>query len=222
MGQTEEIALFPLSTVVLFPRIQCPLHLFEPRYRQLAAHVLEGDRRIGMVVVRPEATADMAGDPPVFEVGCAGEITEHQKLPDGRYNIALQGLHRFRILRELDRPPEQLFRVAEVEALLDTSDPSESERVSGLRPRVLKLARTLVERLDAERAESFRSDAFRGIDDEVFVNALSNAFPFAPAEKQGLLEEDSILRRLERLASVLRFHVAETRAPQPSEPGTLH
>ena len=84
---TDEIAIFPLSNVVLFPRMQCPLHLFEPRYRQLAEHVLADDRRIGMVVVPPEHADEMHGDPPVYPIGCAGTIGQSQKLRDGRFNI---------------------------------------------------------------------------------------------------------------------------------------
>src|SRR5262252_10843931 len=76
----EEIALFPLSSVVLFPRVRTPLHIFEPRYRQMAEHALAGDRSIGMVAVPPEHVGAMAGDPPVYPVGCAGVISQAQRL----------------------------------------------------------------------------------------------------------------------------------------------
>lgn len=222
MGRTDPLPLFPLSTVVLFPRVQCPLHLFEPRYRQLAAHVLAGGQRIGMIAVRPESVAEIHGNPRLFEVGCAGHVTEHQKLPDGRYNIVLLGTQRFRIVRELDRPSGQLFRVAEVEILEDHLDAGDGGRIAALRPRVLELIRELARRKQGERARPFAAERFRGIDDATFVNALCNAFPFPPAEKQGLLEADSALHRLEHLAEVLRFHLAESSAPAAPAPGTLH
>ena len=72
MDRMDEIPIFPLQQVVLFPRVRCPLHIFEPRYRQLTEAALAGDRRIGMVAVRPEHANAMAGDPPVFGVGCEG------------------------------------------------------------------------------------------------------------------------------------------------------
>ncbi len=114
---TKLLPLFPLSTVVLFPQVQAPLHLFEPRYRQMAEDVLASDRCIGMVVVKPGFADEMGSDPPVFEVGCIGQIVHARKLPDGRYNIVLEGIHRLRIERETDRPPDRLYRVAEVRRL---------------------------------------------------------------------------------------------------------
>ena len=68
------IPIFPLENVVLFPRVQVPLHIFEPRYRQMARAALDGDQRIGMVVVRPENTGEMQHSPEVFPIGCVGEI----------------------------------------------------------------------------------------------------------------------------------------------------
>ena len=87
MSKTQEIPIFPLSNVVLFPQIHCPLHIFEPRYRQMTQAALDGDRRIGMVAVRPDAVSEIRGDPPVFHVGCVGTIVEHQQLDDGRFNL---------------------------------------------------------------------------------------------------------------------------------------
>ena len=81
MPAFERLALFPLSNVVLFPRVKTPLHIFEPRYRQMTEAALDGDRRIGMVVVRPEHVEAIAGDPPLFEVGCEGVISDSKKLP---------------------------------------------------------------------------------------------------------------------------------------------
>ena len=96
------IPIFPLPSVVFFPGVDLPLHIFEPRYREMTEAALEGDRRIGMVTVQPGHVAEMAGDPPVFEVGCAGRITEHRRHDDGRFDIVLIGEERFRI--EDERP----------------------------------------------------------------------------------------------------------------------
>ena len=94
------IPIFPLPDVMLFPNVSRPLHIFEPRYRAMVADALQGDRIIGMVLLRPGYEADYEGRPPVYPIGCAGVITQSQELPDGRYNIMLRGLVKFRITGE--------------------------------------------------------------------------------------------------------------------------
>ncbi len=208
MPALERLPLFPLANVVLFPRVQTPLHIFEPRYRQLIEHALAGDRRIGMVAVRPEHSDEIAGNPPLFEVGCEGLITATEPLPDGRFNILLQGTQRFRITRECEGGTGRLYRVAEIEKLEDAFDPASRPRVIALRQRAIELAAELTGAPTSQPA--LTPEAFRNVDDVTFVNALSNAFAFAPAEKQSLLEAASIPERYERLVSTLGFQ-AEAR-----------
>ena len=219
---TDEIAIFPLSNVVLFPRMQCPLHLFEPRYRQLAEHVLADDRRIGMVVVPPEHADEMHGDPPVYPIGCAGTIGQSQKLRDGRFNILLIGSQRFRITSEPARPAGRLYRVAQVEALDDPFDPAEQGRVAELRQRIIGLVAELVQRAEPGRHELIGPELFRGADHVGFVNSLCNALSFEPAEKQGLLEAASIPERFERLEGLLSFRLAQQSGLGTPHSGTLH
>jgi Lon protease-like protein len=201
------LPLFPLSNVVLFPRIRTPLHVFEPRYRQLTEHALAGARRIAMVVVRPEYVDAIAGDPPIFAIGCEGIIEDAKRLADGRYDILLQGTQRVRILREIERGTQRLYRVAEVERLDDAFESSARPRVLALRHRLLELAAELLGH--ASDAPPFAPDPFRDVDDATFVNALANGFPLAPTEKQGLLEAASIPVRYERLVELLSFLAAE-------------
>lgn len=222
MPRSDELPIFPLSNVVLFPLVQVPLHLFEPRYRQLAAQALDGAGRIGMVVVRPEHVAEMAGNPPVFPVGCAGRIAASEKLPDGRYNIVLAGEERFRIVEEVEGPPERLYRVARVELLEDALDPAERPRVAALRARVVELVTDLIRLTDPERAKELPEGFLRDPDDAPFVNALCNALAFAPAEKQGLLDADSIADRYQRLGQLLSFRVAELEAAGSPSSGSVH
>ncbi len=85
------IPLFPLPNVVLFPNVYLPLHIFEPRYREMVSDALDGDRIIGMVLLRPGWEGDYEGRPAVYPVGCAGLISHAERLSDGRYNIVLQG-----------------------------------------------------------------------------------------------------------------------------------
>jgi Lon protease-like protein len=217
-----EIPIFPLSNVVLFPHVLAPLHLFEARYRQMAERSLAGEGQVGMVVVPPEHVHEMGGDPPVYPIGCAGIISQSQRLPDGRFNIVLAGLHRFRIEREIPRERGRLYRVAEVELIDDPYPAEERERVSGLRTRIVDLVRGVVGRTDPARAGEIRSDLFEGVDDITFVNSLCNAFSFEAPEKQGLLEAESIPARFERLEGLLSFRLAELAGPGDQGSGRLH
>lgn len=216
------LPLFPLSNVVLFPGIRTPLHVFEPRYRQLTEHALAGDRRIGMVAVPPEHAGEMLGDPPLFSVGCAGEVCESEQLPDGRYNIVLLGTRRFRILGERPRDGERLYRVAEIEPLPELELGDGLPRVAALRSRASELVVDLLRAVDAERGGRATSDRLAQLDDATFTNALCNALALAPREKQALLEADGVAARLARLVDVLDFHAAERNAPAAPGSGAVH
>jgi Lon protease-like protein len=218
----EEIALFPLSSVVLFPRVRVPLHIFEPRYRQLTEHALAGERWIGMVTVPPEHAGALAGDPPVYPIGCAGVISQSQRLPDGRFHIILDGAFRFRIVEELPRGGERLYRVARIERLADAYDAADRARVRALRERVLALVRSLLELADRERAREITPEVFAGMDDEALVNTLAGALALGAPEKQGLLETASIPARYERLEGLLAFRRAELGLPGARGSGRPH
>jgi Lon protease-like protein len=205
---TDELAIFPLSNVVLFPGVQAPLHVFEPRYRQLMEHVLAGSRCIGMVAVPPEHARDMAGDPPVYPIGCAGSIAWAQRLPDGRFNLVLTGSHRYRILAEPPRPSQRLYRVVETERLDDPFPPATRPRAAELRRQILDRLRQLAQQGGTGQAQSIRDELFAGVDDAIFANSLCQGLAFEPAEKQGLLEAPDIACRLERLEGLLAFRVA--------------
>lgn len=209
MPELERLALFPLTSIVLFPRVRCPLHIFEPRYRQMTARALAGDRRIGMLAVRPEHLDQMPGDPPTYEIGCAGTITEHRVLPDGRFDLVLLGTRRFRIHRELEREAMQLYRVAEVEFLEDRPCSAEFPELVSVRSQVIDLAQRWVSHIAPQRAESFDPSRLASVEHEVLANALSNALPFAAAEKQGLLECAGVLERFRQLGALLSFQIAE-------------
>ena len=102
--------IFPLPGAVLYPGLQLPLHIFEPRYRAMVSEALVRDRMIGMI--QPQRPVEGA---PLFGIGGLGKIEEVEALPDGRFNIVLVGVSRFRILRELDVSTP--FRQVEAELL---------------------------------------------------------------------------------------------------------
>jgi len=215
--EPRRIPLFPLRDVVLFPESIVPLHIFEPRYRQLTEQALEGDRRIGMVTVRPEHVAEMAGDPPIYDVGCSGFLANSQKLADGRYQVLLRGTRRFRILRELPAETGRLYRVAEVELLEDSlSDPERGEQ---LRSAVIRLLQEVARRSLGEVAAAFDSTRLASLELRRFTGAVCQAIGLPAPEKQGLLDADDVCERLHRLESALAFHLA-ARVQPPSD--TLH
>ena len=107
--------LFPLPNLVLFPHVAQPLHVFELRYRQLMADALEDDRLVTMALLRPGWEEDYHNSPPIHPVVCVGQITQEERLTDGRYNFVLQGLSRARIVEELTT--DRLYRMANVELL---------------------------------------------------------------------------------------------------------
>jgi len=203
------LLLFPLSNVVLFPGVHAPLHIFEPRYRQMTAAALKADRWIGMIAVHPEHVQEMEGNPPLFSVGCAGVITESEQLKDGRYNIVLLGTDRFRIRHELPIVPGRLHRVAEVELLDDPFEAVERPRVMALRGLVVELFTRLARLGAAERSSELSPELFDAVDPVMLANTLCQLLDLPGAEKQGLLECHGVRERLERLASVLEFKSAE-------------
>ncbi len=185
------IPIFPLQDVMLFPHSTRALHIFEPRYRAMVADALEGDSIIGMILLQPGYEAEYEGRPPVYAVGCAGVIIAVEELPDGRYNIVLDGLMKFRILSE---DASRAYRLAEVEALPEVVEGSE-------RPVLAQSRRQL------ERALRSFSPAMRlppaDVADEDVVDGVSAVVPLAPADRQELLEADGPIERATRLIGFL-------------------
>jgi Lon protease-like protein len=192
---SELLPLFPLPTAVLFPNVFLPLHIFEPRYRQMVADALAGDRLIGMVLLRAGWQEEYEGRPAIYPIGCSGVITHVETLPDGCYNLVLRGLDRFRVVSEDDTRP---YRRAEVELLGDAIV------AASHRPRLhdhrLRLEALIAQ--DAERAASHAA-VTAAMPDEDLVNALAQYLDFEPIEKQALLELDGPLLRAEALIELL-------------------
>lgn len=192
------IPLFPLPNVVLFPNVFLPLHIFEPRYRRMVADALAGDRIIGMVLLRPGWEADYEGRPPVYPIGCAGLITHAEPLPDGRYNIVLRGLEKFRILREDDSCG---YRMGQVETLLE--DVTDRDRAT-IRAERRRLEALLVPQPDGRSNDPKVPSSMA---DEDLVNALAQYLELEPVEKQALLERDGLLARCRSLIELLEMKV---------------
>jgi hypothetical protein len=191
--------------VVLFPNVFLPLHVFEPRYRQMVSDALAGDRMIGMVLLQPGYEADYDRSPAVYAVGCAGVITHVERLADGRFNIVLRGFERFRIVGE--EPPSSAVRYRR--ALIAPLAEPEADRIG---PQ-LKSEREKLEALLAPLLTGVL--AGRGLPsampDEDLVNALSQYLELDPVEKQALLECDGPLARCRSLVELLEMKTLSAR-----------
>src|SRR5947209_6530005 len=130
---SDLLPLFPLPNVVLFPNVFLPLHIFEPRYREMVADALASDRLIGMVLLRPGWERDYEGRPPVYPIGCAGVITHAERLADGRFNIVLRGMEKFRIVGE---DTARAYRLAHVTAMPESVSETARAEIRGERRRL--------------------------------------------------------------------------------------
>src|SRR6185436_15395049 len=93
------VRLFPLPNLVLYPHVMQPLHIFESRYREMLEDALAGDKLITMAVLEPGWETDYDSRPPISTHACLGKVVAHHRLPDGRYNVLLMGLHRVEIVK---------------------------------------------------------------------------------------------------------------------------
>jgi Lon protease-like protein len=192
--KTLRIPVFPLAGALLFPRAQLPLHIFEPRYRAMVRDSLAGDRLIGMI--QPRGSEE---PPPLFEVGCIGRIGGAEQLEDGGYNIVLEGLGRFRIVREAE--VDTLYRQVDAERG-GFADLAEAEPL-GLAQRA-ELEREARRYADA-LGYSVDWEAVTRLDDEMLVNAVAQVAPFDVGSKQALLEAPDIAERCDLLVQLMQF-----------------
>ncbi len=197
VGLPSVVPLFPLPNAVLFPGVPLPLHIFEPRYRELVRDVSRvEDRLIGMVLLRGDWRRDYHGSPDIYPVGCAGRMVSVEPLADGRYNILLQGVREFVISGE-DR--QRSYRQANV----SWRPPGPTALPPGFRTRLCDLVRGYLGDREPKRAGALLDDA--SVSDELLVNFLCYALEFSPLEKQALLEAPSLSDRGARLCEVVQF-----------------
>jgi Lon protease-like protein len=194
------IPIFPLPNLVLFPGVRLPLHIFEPRYREMIADVVEDHGIIGMILLKGEWENDYHGQPDVFAVGCAGRLDSVVKLPDGRFNVVLDALSEFRITRELR---DKSYRRAEVEWC-----PVAREALA-INSVVTDTLQDLLTRYLGQAAEAaWRSLVDeRGLGGAEIINLLCFHLDIAPIEKQTLLE--AFENRVSCLLDVLTFKLEE-------------
>lgn len=193
----RRITIFPLAGAVLFPGLQLPLRIFEPRYRAMVSDALARDRHIGMIQPRRLREGEDPNEgAPLYQVGCIGHIGDVEALEDGRYNIVLKGETRFRVLRELTVSTP--FRQVQGELIVENDDQI-----------LAPVERAMFER-EARRfadAQGYQVDwnQVTRLDDAALINGVSQIAPFDAAAKQALLESETISSRCEMLVQLMQF-----------------
>jgi Lon protease-like protein len=208
MSRIIRVPLFPLPGAILLPRAQLPLHIFEPRYREMVRDAVDGAGRIAMI--QPHRLDD-DNRAPLYQVGCVGELVSVEELEDGRFNIVLLGSNRFRLIREEEA--DAAYRCAEVdiEAFSDDEPPPLS---LAQRAEVEREAR----RLGDAMGLAVDWNAVNRLDDEMLVNAIAQVAPFDVGAKQALLEQPTLDGRADLLVQLMQFHRAAIPGGVEAEP----
>ncbi len=191
-----KVRLFPLPNLVLFPHVMQPLHVFEPRYRSLLEDALSTDRLIAMALLVPGWERDYEGHPALYPTACLGRVTTFHRLNDGTYNLLLLGLHRVRIVRELE--PRRLYREAEVAIVEDCYPNYPTPSVAALQQQLREAFRRLLPCLpDAQEQldQLLATDIPLG----VLTDVISFMLEIDLARKEALLSENDVFRRAQLL-----------------------
>jgi Lon protease-like protein len=208
------LPLFPLPNIVFFPHTRLPLHVFEPRYRQMVEDALESDQRFGIVLLRPGWESEYFGTPAVYEHGTVGTIENAVPLEDGRYNIVVRGDIRFRIVDEVPGVPYRTARVV-ADPDLDRGMQEAYAKREWLADVSKEYLRYLPDQTAVPEIETVTLDAL--------TNALIMSLNLDMEEKQKLLEERDVLARAEQVGTELTSRIESLRflAPfrMPGEPG---
>lgn len=196
----REIPVFPLPRVILLPRVQLPLNIFEPRYLAMTRAALSNGRLIGMIQPRPDGNGD-----DIFKTGCAGRIASFSETDDGRYLITLKGVCRFDVAEELPLA-EGGYRQVRADWSAYKGDLEEDRVTDVCRDTMMGTLRKYL-----EKNEMFcdRWDTIREIECEKLISTLSVVCPFETDEKQALLEAMTLPDRAKILQALLDIAARE-------------
>jgi Lon protease-like protein len=208
--------IFPLPNVVHFPHLLLPLHIFEPRYRQMVGDALAGSRLIAMALLKP-GWLTTEGSPPIHDTVCLGRITAEQDAPDGRYYLVLQGLSRARIVREDET--NRAYRVAEMTLHPDADRPTSETAAAAQRRRLIGAFRKLFPRRDLDKV--LRRALDEAVPLGILCDVLTDAMSLDPQDAHRVLAELDINRRcglvLRLIHQKLRGDAKAVRAAWPPE-----
>jgi ATP-dependent Lon protease len=185
------IPLFPLPNIVFFPNSLLPLHVFEPRYRQMVEDIIDSERIIGMVLLKPGWEKNYHDSPEIFSVGCMGRIISIEAEKEGRSNIVLYGLKRVRILEILHYAPYRLARVNLMEDIHGTNEEGYQKRISDL---ISRWNSMLGKDYKSHRINVDFNLALGTLTDSITPQIVSNVF-----HMQEFLEEANVLKRADKI-----------------------
>ncbi len=193
MSAVIQLPIFPLPDVVLFPHTTLPLHVFEPRYRQMVHDSLAGDKRLAMALLKPGWEKNYYGRPPVHPIAGAGEIVQHEQLPDGRFNILVRGTMRVGIMAEL--PPDKPYRVVRARPLADRYA---DETPAALASRIERLKVFYLRMLaEIQKGQGEKAKIFTGVKDPaIIVDRIAGAALSETEARQRVLECVEVPARL--------------------------
>lgn len=198
------IPIFPLPNVVLLPHTMLPLHVFEPRYKDLFTEALSEDTPIGVAQLKPGWETDYYGNPAVYRTIGVGTVAWSRRLEDGRYDVVLEGVHRARILSE---SPHGAYRVARVEVLEDFIPPEGMDEVREACDALLPVFRKLVALLP-ETVEDVQPASWADPSAGVLSDVLARVLMDSPYDRQSMLAELDVRRRLQligvRIGTILQ------------------
>ena len=218
LGEFGGVArLFPLPSLVLFPDSFAPLHIFEPRYQEMVKDAVAGDGLIAAALLKPGWEDGYNGNPPIQPVVCLGKILRFKKLPNDRYELLLYGMVRGKVVEEI---PSEPFRRAKVEVLEDVVPLSKAADVAERMKRALDLVpgrQSVVWELRR------MANQLRGVDATPgrYADAVANASDLPTEARYEILAESDVLRRFERLISLLESRADEgapSHVPPHSDP----
>lgn len=212
------IPIFPLPSTVFYPGTPLPLHIFEPRYRQMTSDALEGERKIGMVLLKPDWEAAYFDRPEIFPIGCVGSIEKEVCHPDGKYNFTLVGLRRFRIVREQEGKP---YRLAEIDLLEEINEQEIDETPNATRDGLIESYREFTSLIPENSSLKKEPDWNLGAKLSQFVDRFAYRLDLTLEQKQSFLEEQDVLNRARFLHEFLKMkidlvHLSKIRNPTPN------
>jgi len=195
------ISVFPLSNFIIFPNTSVPLNIFEPRYIEMIDNSMKTDRIIGMI--QPKKQKD--GIPQLYNVGCAGKITNFNETEDGRYLIVINGISRFKILKEINN--NKPYRECEIS--FDEYIEDRKENYNEIKFTDLELIFKNLKTLFKKKGYLINWKELEKQSLDQTLNALVMTSPFSLEEKQALLETISINKRKIELEKILNTYVVD-------------
>lgn len=217
LDSVERIRIFPLPSTVLIPGGQLPLHVFEPRYRKLVADALATDRILGIPLLEAGWEADYAGKPPLRPTMGVGLIRAADRMPDGRFNILVEGMIRVRIVEELSS--DEPYRVVRAEPIPDRISKGEGPRIQDQAQIVRQLALDLAAAIPDQTGLPFARACIRERDPGRLADLAAAAVLIDTRDRQEFLEEAEVSHRLRVAADALAqtlLHVLGTSGGPPS------